>query len=99
MLFLPASASIAGIPLQAGRYILMTIPGPERWTVVLSTSDARTPTEMFNALTEVGRADVRAETLDAPVEKLTIRTVTDTAGVQLILEWERTRVRIPVKPS
>ena len=99
MLFLPVKAQIAGIPVAAGRYILMTMPGAERWTIILSTSDAGTPMEMFNALTEVGRAEVPVESTEAPVERFTIRALPDSAQLHLLLEWQQTRVRIPVKGS
>lgn len=99
MLFLPVPAQVAGIPVAAGRYVLMTVPGAERWTIVLSTSDAIAPMEMFNALTDVGRAEVTVEPAEAPVERFTIRALPDSAGINLLLEWQQTRVRIPVKGS
>lgn len=99
MLFVPVPARVAGIPVAAGRYILMTVPGPERWTIILSTADAGAPMEMFNALTEVGRAEVPVESTEAPVERFTIRALPNGAGIQLLIEWQQTRVRIPVKGS
>lgn len=97
MLFLPVTTRVAGVQLPAGRYIVMTVPGAERWTVLFNTSEARTPVEMFNALTEVARAHVPAEATAAHVEQLTFRAERDTAGPSLILEWERTRVRLPIE--
>jgi len=34
-----------------------------------------------------------------PVETFTIRSEGDGSGATLVLEWEKTRVRIPVQPS
>ena len=96
MLHLTIAAEVAGVLVRPGTYVLMTIPGPERWTVLLSTSAAPTPMEMFNALVEVGRGEVLVEALDAPVEQFTIRAAGDSARAELILEWERVRIRIPV---
>jgi hypothetical protein len=96
MLFLTSAASVAGVALQPGAYVIMTIPGPERWTVLLNTASAPTPAEMFNALVEVGRGEVAAEPLETTVEQLTIRAEPDASGAMLILEWERTRIRIPL---
>jgi hypothetical protein len=48
---------------------------------------------------ELGRARAKAETLGSPIETFTIRA--DPAGADarmLVLEWERTRVRIPLSP-
>lgn len=95
VLFLPVAASVAGLQVPAGRYTLMTVPDAADWTVLLSTSDA--PTPMFDALTEVGRAAVPVDSTAGPVEQRTFRAERDAAAVTLILEWERTRVRVPVR--
>ena len=95
VLFLPVAASVAGLHVPAGRYILMTVPDAAGWTLLLSTSDAAAP--MFDALTEVGRAAVPVDSTSVPVEQLTFRTERDTATLTLILEWERTRVRVPIR--
>lgn len=98
MLYVPVAAEIAGIGVPAGAYVLMTIPGPDRWTISLHTSSAPTPAEMFNALVDVGRGEVPTESLSAPVEQFTMRGTADAGGAHLVLEWERIRVRIPVIP-
>jgi hypothetical protein len=47
---------------------------------------------------EVGRGKVPAEATDQPVEEFTIRAERAGAGsASLILEWEKTRVKIPLK--
>lgn len=94
-LFLSGPAEVAGIKLETGRYILMTVPGPDRWTILLNTSTAPTPVQMFSALVEVGRGQVPVERLDSPVERLTITAGTG-AELALLLEWEHVRVRLPV---
>ena len=44
---------------------------------------------------EVGRAKVKTENVSQPVETVTIRAEPSGARVALVLEWEKTRVRIP----
>ena len=47
---------------------------------------------------EVGRALVPSERVATPIEKLTIRAESRGAdAADLVLEWENTRVRIPVQ--
>lgn len=92
-------ATIAGIDVDAGSYSLYTIPeeGGE-WTLIVNRSTSQWGhesqyTEEVEAQ-EVGRANVTAESLPSPVEEVTIRPMEDGSG--LLLEWQNTRVRIPV---
>ena len=95
IVFLSGPAEVAGVRLEAGRYVLMTIPHPDRWVILLNTSTASTPRQMFDALVEVGRGEVPVERLAAPVEQFRIRSGTG-SDAGLVLEWERTRVRLPM---
>ena len=85
------------------------MPGKRDWTVVLNASTTqggltRDDGPFKNEYTgevrghEVGRATVPAEALAEPVEAFTIRAESTGADrADLILEWEKTRVRVPVK--
>lgn len=95
-------ATIAGLEVEPGSYTLYTIPreGPE-WTLIVNRSTSQwghesTYTDEVRAQ-EVGRAAVRHETLDPPLEALTIRPVEDGSGVAL--EWQNSRVHIPIEPA
>jgi hypothetical protein len=101
---LPFAARVAGMSVPPGSYSLYTIPGREEWTVILNRSteqwghESRYTAEV--QAQEVGRAPVRAERTDAPVETFTIRAEPRGArAADLVLEWENTRVRIPVERS
>jgi hypothetical protein len=101
IIHLPFAAVIAGIQVEPGSYSLYTVPGQDEWTVIVNRSTSQwghesTYTPEVQAQ-EVGRATVKPERLDSPVETFTIRSEPSgpTAGA-LILEWENTRVRIPV---
>jgi hypothetical protein len=95
-------ATIAGIEVEPGAYALYSVPraGTE-WTLVVNRSTSQwghesNYTEEVRGQ-EVGRAPVQAETLDSSVEVLTIRPMEDGAGA--LLEWQNTRVRIPIRPT
>lgn len=101
IIHLPVAVDIAGVQAGPGSYSLYTIPGPEEWTIIVNRSTEQWGhesqyTEQVRAQ-EVGRATVRSERTEEPVETFTIRAE-PAAGdrADLILEWERTRVRIPV---
>jgi hypothetical protein len=99
ILHLPVAANVAGVRLEPGSYSLYTVPGREEWTVVLNRSITQWGIEgAYTAevqAQEVGRARVPVEHTGSPVETFTIRSE-GTAPAQLVLEWEFTRVRIPI---
>ncbi|HET8656684.1 MAG TPA: DUF2911 domain-containing protein [Longimicrobiaceae bacterium] len=101
---LPVAATIAGIAVPAGSYSLYTVPGRDEWTVIVnrSTSQWGIESQYTPAVRaqEVGRARVKSEPIAAPVDTFTIRSLPAAGGAaDLVLEWEKTRVRIPVKPA
>jgi hypothetical protein len=101
IIHLPVAASIAGIPVQAGSYSIYTVPGEKEWTVIVNRSTSQWGIE--SAYTpevqaqEVGRARVPSASTSAPVEEFTIHAnARGNGGADLVLEWENTRVVVPV---
>lgn len=99
---LPVAASIAGIQVEPGSYSLYTIPGQSEWTVIVNRSTSQWGIEsQYNEAVQaqdVGRATVPSEQMQSPVERFTIRAEPRGGNAaDLVLEWERTRVRIPVQ--
>ena len=108
VIHLPFDAEVGGIKARAGAYTLLTIPGPTRWQVMLNRANAQggmvdSGMEEGTAMTkpqEVGRASVPTEALAAPVEMFVIKSaISGPQSAELVLEWEKTRVRIPVTVS
>lgn len=95
-------ARIAGLQVEPGSYSLYTIPqAGQEWTVIVNRSTAQWGhesryTEEVEAQ-EVGRAPVSAEAMDDRVEQFAIRPADDRSGV--VLEWQNTRVHIPIAPA
>jgi hypothetical protein len=101
IIHLPVAASIAGINLQPGSYSLYTVPGQQQWTVIVNRSITQWGHEgQYTAevrAQEVGRARVPAERTQAPVEQFTIRGQGAAGATAIVMEWENTRVRIPIR--
>ncbi len=101
--FAPAPLTVAGIKVPAGVYSLYTEPGASEWVVIVNRSISQWGHE--NSYTtevkaqEVGRAKVKSEVLKTPVEAFTIKAEPAGAKASLLLEWEKTRVRIPVEAA
>ena len=108
---LPFAAEIAGIALEPGKYSIYTVPSAREWVVVVNASTSQGGRTLDEGqfeneyiaevrAQEVGRALAMSESIDEHVEQFTIRSEqTGIDSASIILEWERTRVRIPVRVS
>jgi hypothetical protein len=96
-----APLSVGGIQVPAGMYALYTVPGETEWEVIVNRSYQQwgrenTYTDSVKAQ-EVGRAKAKVEALATPIEQFTIRAEPQPDGsAQLVLEWQTTRIRVPV---
>ena len=101
ILHLPVAATVAGIRVEPGSYSLYTVPTEKEWTVIVNRSTKQWGIEnQYTAeikAQEVGRAQLKAETVQQPVEQFTIRSQPVKGGADLVLEWEHSRVKIPVR--
>jgi Protein of unknown function (DUF2911) len=100
--YAPIPLRVAGLNVPPGLYSLYTVPGPREWEIIVNRSTSQwgredTYTAAVKAQ-ELGRAKVKSEVLKTPVETFTIKA--EPAGdkaAALLLDWEKTRVRIPVE--
>jgi hypothetical protein len=100
--FAPFPLRVAGLPVPPGVYSLYTVPGAREWEIIVNRSISQWGHE--NEYTdkvkaqELGRAKVKAEAVAPAVETFTIRSEPGgDKAASLLLEWEKTRVRIPVE--
>ena len=100
-IYLPASATIAGVAVEPGWYSLYAIPAERRWEIVVNRATRRwgVPIDEAVRAAEVGSGTVPAESLPSSAEMLTatLEPVSQ-GGVDLRFDWDRTRVRIPIRP-
>lgn len=104
VVFTPVALEIAGVKVPPGKYSLYSVPGEQEWQIIVNRSTSQWGHE--NSYTkeveaqEVGRGQVTAERLSAPVETFTITPDPATGDTRrLVLTWEKTRVPIPVKAA
>jgi hypothetical protein len=103
MIHTSVGLDIAGIQVPAGTYSLYTIPHQGDWTLIVNRSitqwgEEHQYTDEVRAQ-EAGRTTVKSEAIDAPVEQFTIRAEPTESGARVLLEWERTRVVIPISAA
>ena len=101
--FTPVAVTVAGIAVPPGMYSLYTVPSATQWEIIVNRSTKQWGEESNYSpevqKQEVGRAKVKRETVKSPIETFTIRSEGAGSGATLVLEWEKTRVKIPVKPA
>ena len=96
---LPFAAEIGGVDLEPGTYSLYAVPGEEEWTFILNANYERwgVPINDEVKAADVGSFTRPAEPIDTMVEQLTFRWDSHGQGMgHLVMEWESTRVEIPV---
>ena len=96
----PFAGEIAGVRVEPGTYTLYAIPAASKWQIVVNRGVQRwgVPIDHDVRAKDVGAGTVTTESLGAPVETLTLK-FSPAAGnaTELVLEWEKTRVRIPIR--
>ena len=101
--FTPVALTLAGIAVPPGMYSLYTVPSATEWEIIVNRSTKQWGEESNYTpevkKLEVGRAKVKSETVKSPIETFTIRSEGAGSGATLVLEWEKTRVKLPVKPA
>jgi hypothetical protein len=95
----PFAAEIAGVRVEPGTYTLYAIPGASKWQIVVNRGVQRWGIPIDNDVRakDVGAGTVTPESLGA-VETLTLKFAPAAGNTtELVLEWEKTRVRIPIR--
>ena len=99
---LPFAADIAGVRVEPGSYSIYAIPGTTEWQIVVNRIAQRwgVPIDSRIRAEDVGTGAVGTEPLNESVEQFTIRMAPPSGNAtELIVEWEKTRVRIPVRKA
>lgn len=93
--------SFGGKKLPSGDYTLWTIPGPEEWTVILNAKQYSWGVNFDGVPSREPEADVvqvtvPTQTLPEEVEQFTIDFEGEGRKPQLVLNWENTKVGVPI---
>ena len=84
---------LAGVPLDSGTYTLWTLPTRDQVQLIINEQTGQWGTG-YQARHDIARVALRVDTLDAPIERFTIRV--DTASSRLVLEWGTFRWSVPI---
>lgn len=105
---LTGPVTLAGQPLDAGTYSIFTVPGAETWEVRLHPELGMDGVgrlgpdgfmETYDPDLDILVAEIEPVTLDEPVEQFTIEFEDAGGGVHMVLRWETTEVRVPIRSA
>ena len=100
-LHIPYAATIGGVQVSPGSYSIYTIPNEKEWHVIVNKSTSQWGHESRYTdevkAQEVGHGKGVVTALKDPVEVFTIKSTPVRNGADLVLEWEKTRVTIPIR--
>src|SRR5215207_5291821 len=91
-------AVFGGQQVKAGTYTLFTIPTEKEWTVILNPELKQWGAYGYDKIKakDLPHVKVPAQKVDSPVEKLTLRFNEQNS---LVIEWDQTKVEVPIKTS
>ena len=97
-LHIPFFSVVAGMDVEPGSYTMYARPDAERFRVFLSRAVRRWGLPISDAVRgqQIGSRLIPVETPAQYVDTLTIRLEPGTRSADLILEWEMTRLVIPI---
>jgi hypothetical protein len=92
------SVIIGGTPVPPGKYGLLTVPGPDEWTIIITKQLDVTNPSAYKADQDVVRVKARRQAFPYPIETFTILFSNITASAcDLALIWDKTLVALPIK--
>jgi len=91
-----ADLVVGGTAVPAGSYTLFTVPGKDKWALVLSKKTGEWGTAYPGASNDLARIDMKVAALPAAVENFTIAFEKAGMGATLNIDWETTRASVAV---
>jgi len=83
--------------VKAGTYSLYTIPDKDKWVIIFNSKLDTWGAFEYDESKDVARVEVPAETSDKEVEAFTIAFDGKGGTGNMVLAWENTLVKVPLK--
>lgn len=92
-----APVEIMGKKIDTGTYALYTIPGEDKWQVILNRGITNWGSDGYDEKADVARFTVKKSEIDKKVESFTIQfTDVKPTTCNLEMKWERTAITLPI---
>ena len=92
----PMDLMIGGAAVPAGTYTLFTIPGKDKWTLIISKKTGEWGTTYPGQAEDLARVDMKVSALPSAVENFTIAFEKSAGGATLHIDWESTDAAVAV---
>jgi hypothetical protein len=86
--------TVGGTSVPAGSYTIFTIPGEDKWTLVISKKTGEWGTAYPGPDNDLARVEMKVSKLPSAVENFTIGFEKSGAGCTLRMDWETTRASV-----
>ena len=91
-----ADVSVGGKTVPAGNYTLFSVPGQDKWTLVISKKTGEWGVPYPGPESDLARVDMKVSQLPAPLENFAIAFDKTGGGCTLRIEWETTRASVDI---
>jgi len=86
---------INGTKVPAGQYAFFTIPGKEKWTLILNTRYDQHQADDYNEKEDVVRMEVKPEELNMTQRLTYVVEKIDGKSGEIKMQWEKMIIRLP----
>jgi len=91
-----ADVVVGGKTVAAGSYTIFTVPGADKWTLIINKKTGEWGIPYKYESDELVRVDMNVSKLPAPVENFTIAYDKSAGGCTLRIDWETTRASVNI---
>jgi len=84
------------VAVAPGTYTIFTIPGPDRWLLIINSQHGQWGTE-YDKTKDLGRTAMKVRSTNEPAERFTISLTEEGDGGVLHLMWDRTEAFVPFR--
>jgi hypothetical protein len=91
-----ADVVVGGKTVPAGSYTIFTVPGADKWTLIVNKKTGEWGIPYKYESDELARVDMTVSKLPAPVENFTIAYDKSAHGCTLRVDWETTRASVGI---
>lgn len=91
-----ADVVVGGKTVPAGSYTIFTVPGADKWTLIVNKKTGEWGIPYKYESDELARVDMSVSKLPAPVEDFTIAYDKSAGGCKLRIDWATTRASVDI---
>jgi hypothetical protein len=87
--------TIGGKNLKAGQYTLWTVPNTNNWSIIINSEVGQWGTE-YDSKKDILAVSATSSLLDVPLEMLIIDFDDLPTGIEMLIKWDKTIVKVPI---